>query len=114
MPGHTWTHCVSHTGPDNVRTDTTIPGTHSDDVELSHIGQDIRLMYCRMPDEITLFTLINIQYISDSGEVSDTLEVRLGELPRLISDATASGRMVLMTAEHHDQTDILEFLERSE
>jgi len=70
-------------------------------------------MYCRMPDQITLFTLVDIQYVYDNGEVSDTLQVRLGELPRLIDDASASGRMVLMTAEHHDQTDILEFLEKS-
>ena len=62
---------------------------------------------------ISVFSLINIQYIYDNGEVSDTLQVRLGELPRLIDDASASGRMVLMTAEHHDQTDILEFLEKS-
>ena len=71
-------------------------------------------MYCKMPDEITLFTLVDIQYVSDSGEVSEPVSVRLGQLPRLIDDASASGRMVLMTAQHHDQTDILEFLEKSE
>ena len=64
---------------------------------------------------ISVFSLINIQYIYDNGEVSDTLEVRLGELPRLIDEATASGRAILMSVDSsspYDQTDILEFLEK--
>ncbi len=100
------------TGPDNVRTTTTIPGAHSDDSELSSINKDIRLMYCRMPEQITLFTLCDISIITPGGELSEPLSIRLGELPKYISMAERSGRAVLMTAEGHDQTDILEFLEK--
>ena len=74
-------------------------------------------MYCYMPEqelEITLFTLVNIQYVSDAGEVSEPVSVRLGQLPRLIDAATSQGRMVLMTSERHDQSDILDFLEKTE
>jgi len=71
-------------------------------------------MYCRMPDEITLFTLIDIQTISIGGALSEPIEIRLGELPRYIELAEQSGRAVLMTAEGVDQTDILEFLEKTE
>ena len=89
MPGDTWTHCQKVTGADNS-------------------------MYCRMPDQITLFTLIDIQVISVGGELSEPLSIRLGELPRYIELAEQSGRAVLMTADGHDQADILEFLELSE
>ena len=74
-------------------------------------------MYCYMPEQkqqITLFTLVDIQYVTDNGEVSEPVSVRLGQLPRLIDQATSSGKMVLMTADSHDQADILEFLEKSE
>ena len=71
-------------------------------------------MYCRMPDEITLFTLIDIQVITTGGELSETLAIRLGELPKYISMAEQSGKAVLMMADGHDQADILEFLEKSE
>ena len=67
-----------------------------------------------MPDQITLFTLIDIQVIYPGGELSDPLTVRLGELPKYISMAEQSGRAVLMMADGHDQADILEFLEKSE
>ena len=67
-----------------------------------------------MPDQITLFTLIDIQVITPGGELSDPLTIRLGELPRYISMAEQSGRAVLMMADGHDQADILEFLEKSE
>ena len=70
-------------------------------------------MYCRMPDEITLFTLIDIQTISVGGALSDPIEIRLGELPKYIELAEQSGLAVLMTAEGVDQTDILEFLEKT-
>ena len=70
-------------------------------------------MYCRMPDEITLFTRIDIQVISPGGELSLPLEIRLGELPRYISQAEQSGKAVLMMADGHNQTDILEFLEKT-
>ena len=69
-------------------------------------------MYCRMPDEITLFTRIDIQVISPGGELSEPLEIRLGELPKYISQAEQSGKAVLMMADGHNQTDILEFLEK--
>ena len=69
-------------------------------------------MYCRMPDQITLFTLIDIQVISVGGELSEPISIRLGELPRYISQAEQSGRAVLMTSDGHDQADILEFLEK--
>ena len=71
-------------------------------------------MYCRMPDQITLFTLIDIQVITPGGELSEPLTVRLGQLPRYISMAEQSGKAVLMMADGHDQADILEFLEKSE
>ena len=71
-------------------------------------------MYCRMPDEITLFTLIDIQTISVGGALSEPTEIRLGELPKYIELAEQSGLAVLMTAEGVDQTDILEFLEKTE
>ena len=71
-------------------------------------------MYCRMPDEITLFTLIDIQTISIGGALSEPIEIRLGELPKYIELAEQSGLAVLMTAEGVDQTDILEFLEKTE
>lgn len=70
-------------------------------------------MYCRMPDEITLFTLIDIQVISSGGELSEPISIRLGELPKYIELAEQSGKAVLLTAEGHDQTDILEFLEKT-
>ena len=69
-------------------------------------------MYCRMPDQITLFTLIDIQVIYPGGELSDPVTIRLGELPRYITQAEQSGRAVLMMADGHDQADILEFLEK--
>jgi len=71
-------------------------------------------MYCRMPDEITLFTLIDIQVITPGGELSEPLTIRLGELPKYINQAEQSGRAVLMMADGHDQADILEFLEKTE
>ena len=67
-----------------------------------------------MPDQITLFTLIDIQVIYPGGELSDPVSIRLGELPKYISMAEQSGRAVLMMADGHDQADILEFLEKSE
>ena len=69
-------------------------------------------MYCRMPDQISLFTLIDISIITPGGELSDTLSIRLGELPKYISMAEQSGKAVLMTSDGVDQTDILEFLEK--
>ena len=69
-------------------------------------------MYCRMPDQITLFTLIDIQVITVGGELSEPLSIRLGELPKYIDRAEQSGRAVVMTADGHDQADILEFLEK--
>jgi hypothetical protein len=108
---------VRVTGPDNDRDNdgvtTTIPGAHSIDAELSSIGQDPGLMYCRMPEQISLFTLIDISIITPGGELSEPLEIRLGELPKYISMAEQSGRAVLMTADGLDQADILEFLEKS-
>ena len=71
-------------------------------------------MYCRMLDEITLFTLIDIQVIYPGGELSEPLSIRLGELPRYIAEAEQSGKAVLMMADGHDQADILEFLEKTE
>lgn len=67
-----------------------------------------------MPEPITLFTLIDIQVITIGGELSEPLSIRLGELPKYISMAEQSGKAVLMTADGHDQADILEFLELSE
>ena len=103
--------------PDNDRTTTTIPGAHSDGYELSDIGEDIRLMcggYTGEHEEISLFTLVDIAIIRQNGSLSEPLEIRLGELPKYISMAERSGRAVLMTADGHDQTDILEFLEKTE
>ena len=65
-------------------------------------------------EEISVFTLVDIAIIRPNGELSESLEIRLGELPKYISMAERSGRAVLMTAEGHDQTDILEFLEKTE
>ena len=67
-----------------------------------------------MPEQISLFTLIDIQVIYPGGELSDPVSIRLGELPRYISEAEQSGRAVLMMADGHDQADILEFLEKTE
>ena len=61
---------------------------------------------------ITQFTLVDIQYVSESGEVSDTIEVRLGELPKLIDSAYASGRALLLHSGEFDQSDIMDFLEK--
>ena len=69
-------------------------------------------MYCKMPEPITLFTLIDIQVITIGGELSEPLSIRLGELPRYINMAEQSGKAVLMMADGHDQADILEFLEK--
>ena len=69
-------------------------------------------MYCKMPEPITLFTLIDIQVITIGGELSEPLSIRLGELPKYISMAEATGKAVLMMADGHDQADILEFLEK--
>ena len=65
-------------------------------------------------EQISLFTLVDIAIIKVNGELSEPLEIRLGELPKYISMAEQSGRAVLMTADGLDQTDILEFLEKSE
>ena len=67
-----------------------------------------------MNNTISQFTLIDIQLISVGGELSDTLSIRVGELNKYIELAEQSGRAVLMTADGHDQADILEFLELSE
>ena len=67
-----------------------------------------------MNNTISQFTLIDIQLISVGGELSDTLTIRVGELNKYIELAEQSGRAVLMTADGHDQADILEFLELSE
>ena len=69
-------------------------------------------MYCKMPEPITLFTLIDIQVITIGGELSEPLSIRLGELPKYIKQAEQSGKAVLMMADGHDQADILEFLEK--
>ena len=69
-------------------------------------------MYCKMPEPITLFTLIDIQVITIGGELSEPLTIRLGELPKYINMAEQSGKAVLMMADGHDQADILEFLEK--
>ena len=65
-------------------------------------------------EQISLFTLVDIAIIKVNGELSEPLEIRLGELPKYISMAEQSGRAVLMTADGLDQTDILEFLEKTE
>ena len=69
-------------------------------------------MYCKMPEPITLFTLIDIQVITIGGELSEPLSIRLGELPKYINMAEQTGKAVLMMADGHDQADILEFLEK--
>ena len=61
---------------------------------------------------ITLFTLVDIQYVYDNGEVSDTIQVRLGELPRLIDSAYATGRALLLHSGEFEQSDIMDFLEK--
>ena len=61
---------------------------------------------------ITLFTLVDIQYVSESGEVSDTIEVRLGQVPKLIDSAYASGRALLLHSGEFEQSDIMDFLEK--
>ena len=61
---------------------------------------------------ITLFTLVDIQYVYDNGEVSDTIQVRLGELPRLIDSAYAQGRALLLHSGEFEQSDIMDFLEK--
>ena len=40
-----------------------------------------------IPDNDYLIHSGRIQYVYDNGEVSDTIEVRLGELPKLIDSA---------------------------
>ena len=56
---------------------------------------------------ITLFTLVDIQYVYDNGEVSDTQQVRLGELPRLIDRAYDQGRALLLHSGEFEQSDIM-------
>ena len=41
-------------------------------------------------EQISLFTLVDISIIKANGELSESLEVRLGELPRYISMAAVS------------------------
>ena len=65
-------------------------------------------------EEISVFTRVDIAIVRNTGELSESLEIRLGELPKYISMAERAGRAVLMTADGHDQIDILEFLENSE
>ena len=64
--------------------------------------------------QITLFTLVETQTVSADGTVSEPVSVRLGQLPKLIDRTFTQGQMLLMSTEHHDQTDILDFLEKSE
>ena len=74
-------------------------------------------MYCKMPEqeqEITLFTLVEVQTVSADGSVSEPVSVRLGQLPKLIDQTFNQGKMLLMTADGYDQADILDFLEKSE
>ncbi len=61
---------------------------------------------------ITLFTLVDIQYVYDNGEVSDTIQVRLGELPKLIDSAYAQGKALLLHSGKFEQSDIMDFLEK--
>lgn len=61
---------------------------------------------------ITLFTLVDIQYVYDNGEVSDTIQVRLGELPKLIDSAHAQGKALLLHSGEFEQSDIMDFLEK--
>ena len=63
---------------------------------------------------ITLFSLVDIQYVMPDGEVSDTVQVRLGQLPGLIDKANASGRALLLHSGDFDQSDIIDFLEKTE
>lgn len=65
-------------------------------------------------EEISVFTRVDIAIVRNTGELSESLEIRLGELPKYISMAERAGKAVLMTADGHDQIDILEFLENSE
>ena len=74
-------------------------------------------MYCKMPEteqEITLFTLVETQTVSADGTVSEPVSVRLGQLPKLIDTTFNQGKMLLMSADGIDQTDILEFLDKLE
>ena len=65
------------------------------------------------PTPITAFTLVDITMIDVTGELSEPLNIRVGELNKYISRAEQSGRAVLMTAEPGiEQTAILEFLEK--
>ena len=65
--------------------------------------------------DISVFTRVDISIINSKGELSEPLEVRLGELNKYISMAERAGRAVLMTAEPGiEQTDILEFLGKTE
>ena len=61
---------------------------------------------------ITLFTLVDIQYVYDNGEVSDTQQVRLGELPKLIDAAYDQGQALLLHSGEFEQSDIMDFLEK--
>jgi len=74
-------------------------------------------MYCKMPEQeqqITLFTLVETQTVSADGVVSEPVSVRLGQLPKLIDSTFNQGKMLLMSADGIDQTDILEFLDKLE
>ena len=74
-------------------------------------------MYCKMPEQeqqITLFTLVETQTVSADGVVSESVSVRLGQLPKLIDSTFNQGKMLLMSADGIDQTDILEFLDKLE
>ena len=64
--------------------------------------------------QITLFTLVDTQTVSADGTVSEPVSVRLGQSPKLIDRTFDQGQMLLMTADGYDQTDILDFLEKSE
>ena len=64
--------------------------------------------------QITLFTLVDTQTVSADGTVSEPVSGRLGQLPKLIDKTFDQGQMLLMTADGYDQTDILDFLEKSE
>ena len=64
---------------------------------------------------ISVFTRVDISIINSRGELSEPLEVRLGELDKYITMAERAGKAVLMTAEPGiEQTDILEFLGKTE
>ena len=64
--------------------------------------------------QITLFTLVETQTVSADGTVSEPVSVRLGQLPKLIDRTFDQGQMLVLTADGYDQTDILDFLEKSE